>query len=69
MAQTKIAGAAAPASRDKSIGTSATFKPKSITPPVKSVMLTFAHGEVAVRNFRMSSSVDSVTKPARIRNR
>lgn len=29
------------------------------------VMLTFAHGEVSVRNFRMSSAVSDVTKPAR----
>lgn len=28
------------------------------------VMLTFAHGEIAVRNFRMTSSVNSVAKPS-----
>ncbi len=28
------------------------------------VMLTFAHGEIAVRDFRMTSSANSVAKPA-----
>jgi len=33
------------------------------------VMLTFAHGEVTVRNFRMFSSVSSVATPGPVRSR
>lgn len=33
------------------------------------VMLTFAHGELSIRNFRMSSSASHVEKPAPVRNR
>ena len=33
------------------------------------VMLTFAHGDLSVRDFRMSSSLDAVAKPKPTRNR
>jgi hypothetical protein len=32
------------------------------------VMLTFAHGDLSVRNVRISSSVNSVEKPAPVDN-